>query len=288
MTGQGTSTAELGPVTVHVEVRAVNHRWLEIRARIPNELADHTAVVEDAVRRMLVRGRIDVSVRIDGATSVGPRLDVARARAAFEELTALRDALAPSEPLPLSLLGAVPGLFAQADVIGHEGAREITLRATELACAAVSEMRSREGQALALDFARRAQHLRRLVDAISARGPLVLEAARKRLEGRLDRLLESGRSPDPHRIEQEILLLADRSDVCEECTRLESHVGQLEELLGGPDTGPVGRRLEFLLQEMARESNTLGQKSADIEIARAVIDLKVEIERMREQAQNVL
>lgn len=287
MTGQGACTVELGAAMVHAEVRAVNHRWLEIRSRIAPELEGHAAVIEDTVRRMLVRGRIDVQIRIEGETSAPARLDVARAREALSALRELRDSLAPGEALPLSLLGSVPGLFVPG-ALGHERARDAVLRATERACTAVAEMRAREGQALAQDFTSRAHRLLGLVDVVVRRGPVVLEAARKRLAERLERVALDG-ALDAQRIEQEIVVLADRSDVCEECTRLRSHVSQLEELVLGADPGTlVGRRLEFLLQEMARESNTLGQKSADVEIARAVIELKVEIERMREQAQNVL
>lgn len=288
MTGQGSGSAELANGALFIEVRAVNHRWLEVRSRLPAELVDHTAAVEDTVRRHLVRGRIDVGVRIEGAASMAPRLDVERARAAFHELTSLRDALAPAEAVPLSLLAAVPGLFSVRDAMGHAATRDSVVRATELACLAVQDMRLREGATLARDFLERATQLDALVVLIKERGPQVIEATRKRLVERVERLLSDGRSADPLRIEQEMALFADRSDVCEECTRLSSHLQQLRDLTVRGDHGPIGRRLEFLLQEMARESNTLGQKSADLEIARAVIDLKVEIERMREQAQNVL
>lgn len=292
MTGQGEGQAALGAgASVLVEVRSVNHRWLEIRSRLPAELADHTGAVEDTVRRMLHRGRIDVGVRIDGQLASMPHLDVARARAAFHELTALRDAIAPSEAVPLSLLGTVPGLFSARDGSGHSDVREHVVRAAESACAAVLEMRAREGAALAYDLWMRAAEMDLRLAVIKERGPHVVAAVQRRLTERIERLLGEGRSGDSGRIEQEVALFADRSDVAEECTRLASHIAQLRGMLEGApgkEAGPVGRRLEFLLQEMARESNTLGQKSADVEIARAVIDLKVEIERMREQAQNVL
>ncbi len=294
MTGQGTATLAVdgSSASISVEVLAVNHRWLEVRVRVPPELADHALAVEDTVRKQLVRGRIDVGVRLEAPESALPRLDVERARAAFRELTALRDALAPAEAVPLSLLGAVPHLFSVRETMGHAAARENLIRATELACLAATEMRIREGASLAADFLERRAQLDQIVEAIKARGPQVIEATRARFVERVERLLTDGRSADPLRIEQEMALFADRSDVCEECTRLSSHLAQLGELIAGGDAGAtggsMGRRLEFLLQELARESNTLGQKSGDLAIARAVIDLKVEIERMREQAQNVL
>jgi len=288
MTGQGNGSAQHGGCVVLVEVRAVNHRWLEVRSRLPAELSDHTGAVEDTVRRTLVRGRIDVGVRVEGASGSGAKLDAERAARAFQELSSLRDRLAPGEPVPLAMLGAVPGLFNTNDSLGHVALRELLVKATELACAAAAEMRVREGTSLAADFASRAAQLEGLVLAIQARGPHVIEAVRKRLFERIERLLPDRTIGDPVRLEQEVALFADRSDVCEECTRLASHLSQLRDLVAGGEEGAAGRRLEFLLQEMARETNTLGQKSADLEIARAVIDLKVEIERMREQAQNVL
>jgi uncharacterized protein (TIGR00255 family) len=288
MTGQGNGSAQHDGCVVLVEVRAVNHRWLEVRSRLPAELADHTGAVEDTVRRTLSRGRIDVGVRVEGAGGHAAKLDTERATRAFQELTSLRDRLAPGEPVPLAILGAVPGLFIGSDQLAHTALRELLLEATEAACAAAAAMRVREGNALAADFAQRAAQLEGLVAAIQARGPQVIEAARKRLFERIERLLPDRTVGDAVRLEQEVALLADRSDVCEECTRLASHLAQLRDLVGGGQDGAAGRRLEFLLQEMARETNTLGQKSADVEIARAVIDLKVEIERMREQAQNIL
>ncbi|HEY6462450.1 MAG TPA: DUF1732 domain-containing protein, partial [Polyangiaceae bacterium] len=154
------------------------------------------------------------------------------------------------------------------------------------ATTALDAMRSREGTALHDDLVRRLDQIRRLARAIAQRSPDVLEAHRKRLRERADRLRASADvDVDKGRLEQEIALFAERSDVCEELTRLESHCVQFAGLLG--DAEAIGRRLDFLLQEMAREANTVGAKSPDAAIAHAVVEMKAEIERMREQVQNV-
>jgi uncharacterized protein (TIGR00255 family) len=291
MTGQGSAHAEVrgwAGLRVGAEIRCVNHRYLEVRVRAPGALAEHSHAGEDVVRRRLVRGRVELTLTLDGEVAPPPVLDVARARAAFEQLVALRDALAPREAVPLGLLATVPDLFGGLRAPGREEAlRAAVVEATERASEATSAMRSREGAALAADFELRLDRLVEGLAAIEARIPAVVEAMRTRLRERIARLIDPAVALDHGRLEHEVALLADRSDVAEECTRLRSHVAQLRAVLREPTEGS-GRRIDFLCQEIGREVNTLGQKSADASIAARVIDLKCEVERMREQAQNVL
>jgi uncharacterized protein (TIGR00255 family) len=289
MTGHGAAEAPLGPGLVHVEIRSLNHRFLEVRVRLPAEIVEHTGFVEELVRKALGRGRIEVTGRLTGDALGAPHLDVARARAAYEQLVALRDALSPTEPLPLSLLAAVPELFATRGLPDLGAARDALTRATEQACRTVCEMRAMEGVALAADLHGRVERMIEHVAHIEARVPTVVLAARKRLVERIEKLLPgSSAGIDPIRIEQEIALLADRTDVTEECTRLRSHADQFRALLDQGSSEALGRRLDFLLQEMAREANTIGAKSSDAECARLVVDVKADVERMREQVQNVM
>ena len=192
---------------------------------------------------------------------------MARARAALEQLRELRDQVAPGEPVPLTLLATVPDLFSST---GHqlrdERARAAVLAATEAACVEVSAMRAREGAVLAADLAGRLASLVALVEQVEQRGPRVIEAARLRLRERVARLIEPGVALDHTRLEHEVALLADRADVAEECTRLRGHVAEVRRVL--TEQGEArGKRLDFLCQELGREANTLGQKSADAEIA---------------------
>jgi uncharacterized protein (TIGR00255 family) len=289
MTGHGVGEVTLGAGRVQIEVRSVNHRYLEVRVRLPTELLEHSGFIEEQARNLLGRGRIEVTGRLSGDALSAPVLDVARARAAYEQLLALRDALSPREPLPLSLLASVPDLFVARGLSDLRASREALAHATEQACQAVIEMRSIEGASLAADLRLRITRLIEHIDQIEARVPEAVGLARKKLRDRIEKLLGStGTLPiDEGRLEQEIALFADRSDVTEECTRLRSHSAQFRSLLTSSTNDGLGRRFDFLLQEMAREANTIGAKSASAEVGRLVVELKAEIERMREQVQNV-
>lgn len=288
MTGYGAGDAPVEQGRVLVEVRTVNHRYLDVRVRFPPPLAEHAAVVEEEIRGVLERGRIDVTGRLEGELSPPPRLDRARAEAAFRELASLRDAIAPQEPVPLSLLASVPDLFVASREPSSGALRDAIRKATRSACAEVAAMRIREGLSLRSELEHRVGRVDELVALIAARVPDVVAGYRLKLKERLDFLLQdSGADLDAGRLEHEVALFADRADVAEEVARLGSHTGQFRELMDDPD-GLVGRRLDFLLQEMGREVNTIGSKSPDVPITRWVVELKAEVERIREQVQNVL
>ncbi len=288
MTGHGVGEAELGQGRVLVEVRAVNHRFLDVRVRLPIELGEHAGAIEEHVRRLLHRGRIEVGARLDGDIVGPPQLDRARARATFAQLCELRDELRPDEPVPLSVLFSMPDLFVRPSATGHQEAREALLFATDRACADVWTMRTREGAVLAQDLAGQLDAIAQGVEAVQARAPEVVDIYRDRLRRRIERLLAgTERDLDPGRLEHEVALFADRADVTEEITRLGSHCDQVRDLLGAGDDS-AGKRLDFLLQEMNREANTIGSKSPDADTASRVIEMKAAIGRMREQAQNVL
>ncbi|MBC7174195.1 MAG: YicC family protein, partial [Polyangiaceae bacterium] len=284
--GYGSGDAPLGSGRLFVEVRAVNHRFLDARIRMPSTLVDHTGLVEEILRRELSRGRVEASARLEGGALSAPRLDRDRAREAFFALAELRDELRPEEPVPLSLLAGVPGLFTEPTGPDAEEVRVAISAATSLACSALDAMRVREGAALASLLRAHLGELRRLAHEVQLRCPLVVTAHRAKLRERLERLLaEGGIRLDEGRLEHEVALFADKSDVTEEVERLLSHCDQFDELVEAG--GSVGRKLDFLLQEMGREANTLGSKSSDVTLVRLVVDLKAEIERLREQVQNV-
>lgn len=271
-----------------IDLRSVNHRYLDLRVRMPAPLLDHTATVEEVVRAKLDRGRVEAAVRLEGGFAAAPTLDVDRARAAFRQLCALRDDLRPGEPVPLSLLSCVPDLFVVDAGPASDEVRVAVVRATEAACAALESMRAREGEALAEDLRSHLRQLRAHLDRVRSECPRAVDRHRERLRERLERLLAEAELPlDSARLEHEVALFADRSDVAEEVSRLAAHCDQFEELMTSGDAA-VGRKLGFLLQEMAREANTLGSKSPDVDLVRLVVELKTDVERMREQIQNVL
>lgn len=287
MTGFGSGHAPLGAGRVVVDVRAVNHRFFEARVKLPASLQEHSTAVEDVLRRELERGRVECSARLEGERAQGSTLDFGRARAALADLVRLRDEVAPGEPVPFGLLASVPDLFHEQGPVDSEQASHALAAAARDAAHALDRMRRKEGEALRTDLLGHLSHVHAHMGSFRARLPEIVAGQRARLRERIARLLEdTGVDLDPGRLEHEVALLADRADVAEELARLESHCRQFEELTG--EGSAVGRKLDFLLQEMAREVNTLGSKTADAPAARLVVELKTDVERLREQVQNVL
>jgi uncharacterized protein (TIGR00255 family) len=295
MTGFGTGSAPLGPGKVTLEVRSVNHRYLDVRVRLPQDFVGESLFIEQAARARLARGRFDFAVRYDGP-SLAARLDADKARRVYRELAELRDEIAPGTELPVGVLAAVPDLFASQANFDGAAVQAALGKALDDALSGLDAMRLREGTALCAELARRLESCRKLHRTIRERVPDSLREHATRVRSRIERLVSDvGATVEPGRLEAEIALLADRGDVTEEVVRLESHFAQLESLLTRPESGPagapapapVGRQLDFLLQEIAREANTVGAKSQDADLGHRVVELKAEIERMREQVQNV-
>lgn len=288
MTGFGSGSVAFAGGRIVAEVRSVNQRFLDVRTKLPRELADLSLFIEQVVRERVRRGRVELVVHTEGALLGASVLDKERARAAFRALAELRDELAPGAELPLSLLSTVPDLF------GPPGAPELSLLrhavkdAVEQALASMNEMFHREGDATAADLRARAAQLRALAAEVAQRAEGSRELWRKRLRERIDRVLGGSDVPlDEARLETEVVLLTERGDIAEELARLGSHLDQLLDALDGEGRDPVGRRLDFLLQEMMREANTVGAKAQDAAISQLVVAMKVELERLREQVQNI-
>jgi uncharacterized protein (TIGR00255 family) len=288
MTGFGVGGAALPEGRVVAEIRSVNQRFLDVRARLPREMAELSLFAEQIARERLRRGRVELLVHTEGSVVSACVLDKERARAAMRALGELRDELLPGAEVPLSLLSAVPDLFAPPHASETDALRGALKRAIDGAIDAMDAMCLHEGETLAGDLLARVALLRgrlaEMPDAIAC----AREAAKRRARERVERLLAGlDAALEPARIEAEIALLAERGDATEELTRLSSHLDQLEAAIsvGGPE--PVGRRLDFLLQEMVREANTLGAKAQDATLGHRVVAVKVELERLREQVQNI-
>lgn len=285
MTGFGVGEAHLRQGRVTVEVRSLNHRFLELRLRLPPELVDHTFFVEQLCRERLGRGRYDVSVRVDAAALPGVELDAARARAMYGALARLRDELCPGTELPLSMIAGIPGLMVTSEASDAGHSQQALAASLRMALDNLDQMRAAEGGSLAAELRARLGALSGQVETLRERAPSVVSAQEKRLAERVARMLGGADGLDPARLAMEVALLADRADITEELVRLASHFGQFAELL--ETTGPSGRRLDFLLQEMAREANTIGAKCQDASLSHLVVSLKADIERLREQVQNI-
>ena len=288
MTGFGAGNVRVGAATVVVEARALNHRFLDVRVRLPAALADHAGAIEDVARTGLTRGRIELSARFEGRLSGKVVLDRERAKAALRELQQLQVELHRSEPCRCRCSRSCPACSSRRPATTRTScARPCRKRRAPRvvpwpACAAAKARR------WPATFPRGSSACRTSRAQIAQRLPELSAAYRERLRSRVSALLEgTAVTLDPGRLEHEVALQADRSDVSEELTRLHSHCQQFGALLGEDDE-PIGRRLEFLLQEMGREVNTLGSKVSDLQVTGCVLDLKAELERMREQVQNVL
>jgi uncharacterized protein (TIGR00255 family) len=295
MTGFGQGSAAMGAGRVVAEARAVNGRFLDVRVRMARELSELAVMVEAEARKRLSRGRLELVFRLEGAALPAPSIHKERAAAAYASLVELSRELGAGAEVPFSMLSALPDLFVPALERDHERLSRAVLAALGGALDDLDEMREKEGRAMGDELARRVRAAEKLIEDIAHRAPEVLEVQAHRFRDRLGRVAQliapspkDAKPPtpiDPARLEQELLLLVERSDVSEELTRLRIHAERFLSYLG--EAEPLGRRLDFLLQEMAREINTIGAKSQDFGIAHHVVELKAEIEKMRELVQNV-
>ena len=286
MTGFGVGGANLGDGRICCEIRSLNHRFLDVRVRVPVELGEQAFFVEQLARERLSRGRYDVGFRLEGPALPPPRLSADRVRAAYRALAALRDELAPGTELPITAVLALPELTENYGSPDPGALRTALASAFAEALSALDAMRATEGAALERELSQRLTAVVALGAAIRHRAPELTLASHARLRARVERLMaDAGVSVDRHRLEAELAVLADKTDVTEELVRLDSHAEQVANFVSGSD--PVGRRLDFLLQEMAREVNTVGSKCQDSGVGQQVVELKSELERMREQVQNV-
>ncbi len=287
MTGFGRAEAAFEQGEIACEVRTVNSRHLETRIRLPRELAALENELKKRAASYFERGQVDVSVRLarESRASAAVEINEDLARSYAEAAERMRADLGLSNELSISSLLSLPGVSRlrepeiEADAIAA-AARE----ATDAACAAAVEMRQTEGRALAEELSGRVGRIEDAVSQVEARAAEVRGAQRERFEKRLANLAPDVEI-DAVRIEQEVVLYIDRMDVTEETVRLRSHCAQFRETLA--EGGPIGRKLEFLLQEMGRETNTIGSKASDTTLARVVVDSKSELEKLREQVLNV-
>lgn len=287
MTGQGRGECTRDGVRVVVELRAVNRRQAEIVLFLPEQLASLEARVRDAVGAMVSRGRCEVRVQLelpDGGGRARVNSRVAEAYAA--ELRRLSERLGIKGELTLEVLVRCPGVL-EAGGGGEEGDAHwpVVLEALKAGLSGLDQMRRREGDALARDLGERVRMLAESVVRVRERAPQVLERYRENLVQRVRAAGVEGVGADDERLLKEVVLFADRSDISEELARLESHFQQFEDCCRS--TEAVGRTLDFLAQEMNREINTIGSKANDAAISAEVVRLKTELERFREQAQNV-
>lgn len=289
MTGFGAGRFSLGGQHWRVELKSVNHKALSLRTHLPPELAHCEAAATTLVRQRLLRGSIELHVALESDDApVVVHVNRPALTALMRELQILASELrAPAPTLELALRqGNLVTL--QRPEIDAEAAERAFLTGLAQALDALVAMRTREGAALAKDLGDRLGALERMLAGAEVDSPKVALALLERLRQRVQKLeAEVGVSLDQQRVLTELVVFSDKSDVTEEIVRARTHIAAFRETLGGTDEGERGRRLDFLTQELLREINTLGSKCRDAGLASAVVDAKVELEKIREQAQNI-
>jgi len=287
MTGYGRGEAIGARWKFSVEIRAVNHRFSEVVVRLPRTMLS----LEDRVRRLVQgvvsRGRADVFITVEETATqeTAVKVDKGLALAYYKAMKELQADLGLDGAISLDLFTNLPQVFVvEQEQVDPEEWWSLLEQAALEACQSLVAMREQEGAVLVADLKDRLQRMLMLREAIQERVPVVIEAYRQRLETRIREMLDNF-AIDPQRLAQEVAIFAERSDISEELVRLESHLRQAIDCLEA--SGPMGRRLDFLAQEMFREVNTIGSKAQDEEITGLVVDLKTELEKVREQVQNI-
>ena len=288
MTGCGEGFADSQGVVCRVEIRSVNHRHFKCTIRTREGFHLLEPRLEAALRERIRRGSLQVSLEVTGtAVPSGRRLDREQLAAYLDDWESFCDSRGLPTPQEIDPLLGLPGVLQDSppDTAAVEASWSVIQTATTAALDQLDAMRRAEGDALVADLEQACQAIDRLVADIRQRVPEVVVEHRQRLLERVAKVLESHQaSLSENDLIREVALLADRSDISEELVRLESHVEQFRGLLADP---APGRSLDFLAQELGREANTIGSKSVDVTIAHAVVDLKSQIERIREQAANI-
>ena len=288
--GRGEFADEISKVTV--EIRTVNHRYLDISVKMPRRYAFAEEVIKAAVKEKLYRGKAEVSVSVDnvGQSDSDVKLDADLAAKYYDILSTLKDSFDFGEEskVSLSLLARMPDVIKTSPA--EEDQEAVTgrlLAATRNAVEDICRMRETEGAKLAADLENRADTVSDIRARIEKRAPEIEKEYAAKFKARVEELLDGVHEVPEERIALEAAIFADKANITEELVRLDSHVSQLRSFLRSDGSEAIGKKIDFLIQEMNREANTIGSKSNDKEITSMMLDLKAEIEKIREQVQNI-
>lgn len=289
MTGFGRASKRDRHVDIEVEARSVNHRFLAVKISLPDALSRWEGEVDKVVRKKLSRGSVNLSATVKILVEEGDRLpDPARVKTYFRRLEAIRKELGLKGAISFDALLGMPQIWS-ADNHVHEVAERSWPDVKKLVEKAVDDLagaRSREGEAIRKDVLARLDSIEASVRKIRERAPAVLETYQRRLDERISAALASkGLEAIKADLVKEVAMYADKIDVSEELQRLSSHVEEFRK--AAKSSGPVGRKLDFTVQEMVRETNTLASKSSDAEIGVRAVEIKSELEKLKEQAENI-
>jgi len=289
MTGYGTGEGVAGPVTIAVELRAVNHRFLDVSLKLPGPLAFLEGDIRKFLKDQVARGRVTVAIQMQNSREgAGAGLDPQRLELGLGMIrtaaSELEKVTGTAQPITLSHLLAVPDLFrAEEAELDHDDLQRALMAAMKTAHQGLMKMKEAEGAALVVEMRQRLEALSGHLAVVLERAPAAGVEIESRLQERLAKILDN--QVDPQRLAQEVALLAEKANINEECERLAIHIEQFIKTLD--KGGQVAKRLNFLLQEMHREVNTMGSKTNLMDITQRVISMKDEVESMREQILNL-
>lgn len=287
MTGYGRFEGVVDGRRIVFEIKSVNHRFLELQCRTPRGCGFIEETIKNLVSEYVTRGKADVFVSIESDDEVAAEVSVNHSLAAgyVNALKELRDKYGLADDISVSSVAKYSDIFTVRKAPeDEEKLCAITEKAGRQAIEAFVEMREREGEKLKADVLERCDTIIAIVEQIEERSPQIVEEYRNKLLVRINDILADG-TADPQRILTEAAIFADKTAVAEETVRLRSHIDQLRGMLSGSQA--IGRKLDFIVQEMNREANTIGSKVSDAELAHKVVDIKSEIEKIREQIQNI-
>ena len=287
MTGYGRHEAVIGGKKIYCEIKSVNHRYSDYSIRVPRNMG----FLEDKIKRLasekISRGKVDIYVGIENCETSDKHicLNTELAKEYVRALAELRDELGLRDDVSVMSVARFPDIFRMEQAEEDEEALWLAVKeVAEKALEEFSEMRLREGERIKADLSARIEYMRTVTEKVEKRSPETVSEYKDRLYAKIKEVLE-GRDVDEARVLTEVAIFADKVAVNEETVRLSSHFDEFYEIISGDE--PAGRRLDFLIQEINREINTTGSKANDIEIARYVVELKGETEKLREQVQNI-
>ena len=287
MTGYGKGEASSESLSVNIELRSVNHRYADISVKAPRFLVPFENELRKLIGKSLKRGKIDLFIQTDFAGQLGqqPVLNKPLADAYMQVFSDLSRHCSLSGDVSLNLIASQKDVVSvQEQLPDDEEAIRLIREAVQAGLEKIVSMRQAEGEAMQLDMSTRLNSLKEYLAMVEQRAPVVVKEWQQKLLDRLTRLPDDV-SFDPQRVAQEVTVFADRCDITEEVTRFRCHIDQFELLFKSDE--PVGRKMDFLSQELNREANTMGSKANDAELARTVVEIKAELEKIREQVQNI-
>lgn len=288
MTGYGRHTVESAGMRLTIELRSVNHRFLDISPKIPRNFLFLEEAMKRYIKQKLSRGRVDLFLTAEGEGLLYKRLeaDDELLDQYITKLSNVKDQYKLTGDISIDTVAGLEGIFTvrETDQPVDQIKAEL-LSVLDAACAELIEMRNQEGERLAQDLLNRLHSMKDTVADIEARRPVIVDEYKAKVLSRIETFINEEIASEESRVLQEVALLAERGDITEEVTRLYSHIDQFHNTLEKQE--PIGRTLDFIVQEMHREINTIGSKSNDSQLSNSVVTLKSEVEKMKEQVQNI-